>query len=69
MESRRVDPQIAPPKVNDYESFTTAIRNSGLVGLGGAGFPTAVKLTMKDLSIIRYPHYQRRRVRALYHRG
>ncbi len=47
-----VDPQIAPPKVNDYESFTTAIRNSGLVGLGGAGFPTAVKLTMKDLSII-----------------
>ena len=47
-----VDPQVAPPKVNDYESFTTAIRNSGLVGLGGAGFPTAVKLTMKDLSII-----------------
>ena len=47
-----VDPAIAPPKVNDYESFTTAIRNSGLVGLGGAGFPTAVKLTMKDLSVI-----------------
>ncbi len=47
-----VDPSIEPPKVNDYESFTTAIRNSGLVGLGGAGFPTAVKLTMKDLSII-----------------
>lgn len=47
-----VDPSIAPPQVTDYESFTTAIRASGLIGLGGAGFPTAVKLTMKDLSAI-----------------
>ncbi|WP_243165834.1 electron transport complex subunit RsxC [Anaerofilum hominis] len=50
--SQTVDPAIAPPAVTDYESFTTAIRASGLVGLGGAGFPTSVKLTMKDLSVI-----------------
>ena len=49
---KRQDPAIAPPAVTDYESFTTAIRASGLVGLGGAGFPTSVKLTMKDLSVI-----------------
>ncbi len=35
---------IAPPKVTDLESFLNAVRASGLVGLGGAGFPTSVKL-------------------------
>ena len=35
---------IAPPEVTDLESFIEAVRNSGIVGLGGAGFPTAVKL-------------------------
>ena len=34
---------IAPPKVDDFDSFVEAVRASGLVGLGGAGFPTAVK--------------------------
>ncbi len=43
---------IAPPKVNDYDSFVKAIAGSGLVGLGGAGFPTAVKLSPKDLTTI-----------------
>ncbi len=43
---------IAPPKVNDYDSFVKAIANSGLVGLGGAGFPTAVKLSPKNLTAI-----------------
>lgn len=38
------DESIAPPKINDLASFIEAIRASGLVGLGGAGFPTAVKL-------------------------
>lgn len=41
---------LTPPDVHDYESFLTAVSDSGVVGLGGAGFPTAVKLTVKDLS-------------------
>ncbi len=35
---------IEPPKVDSREDFIKAVRNSGLVGLGGAGFPTHVKL-------------------------
>ena len=38
------DPSIQPPKVNSLEDFTAAVRASGLVGLGGAGFPAHVKL-------------------------
>lgn len=45
-----VDKNIAPPEVTDYDSFIKAVRDSGSVGLGGAGFPTAVKLDIKDLS-------------------
>jgi len=43
-----VDEGIAPPEVSDYNSFIEAVRASGVVGLGGAGFPTAVKLDVKD---------------------
>lgn len=43
-----VDPSIAPPVVSDKESFVAAVRASGLVGLGGAGFPTHVKLNPKS---------------------
>lgn len=46
------DESIAPPEVSDFESFIAAVRVSGAVGLGGAGFPTAVKLGVKDLSVI-----------------
>ncbi len=35
---------------SDFSSFIEAVRESGVVGLGGAGFPTAVKLGVKDLS-------------------
>ena len=35
---------IAPPVVDDFDSFVSAVRESGVVGLGGAGFPTAAKL-------------------------
>lgn len=35
---------ITPPDVTDKESFLKAVRESGAVGLGGAGFPTHVKL-------------------------
>ncbi len=36
--------EIAPPDVHDLDSFIDAVKASGLVGLGGAGFPTSVKL-------------------------
>ncbi len=35
---------ITPPLVTDLDSLISAVKNSGVVGLGGAGFPTAVKL-------------------------
>ena len=35
---------IKPPKVDTREDLIKAVRDSGLVGLGGAGFPTHVKL-------------------------
>lgn len=38
------DPNLAAPVINDFASFIAAVRASGAVGLGGAGFPTAVKL-------------------------
>ena len=39
-----LDPGITPPVINSAEELCQAIRESGLVGLGGAGFPTANKL-------------------------
>ena len=39
-----LDESLEPPAVNDLDSFIAAVRESGVVGLGGAGFPTAVKL-------------------------
>lgn len=35
---------ITAPEVTDLTSFLAAVRSSGVVGLGGAGFPTAAKL-------------------------
>ena len=35
---------VTPPSVSDLDSFVAAVRESGIVGLGGAGFPTHVKL-------------------------
>jgi len=39
---------VKPPEVTDTKSFLDAVRASGLVGLGGAGFPTSVKLSVKE---------------------
>ncbi len=38
------DEALTPPAVNSREDLIEAIKNAGLVGLGGAGFPTHFKL-------------------------
>lgn len=43
------DPELQPPKLETMQDFLDAVRASGMVGLGGAGFPTVVKLTVKNL--------------------
>lgn len=50
--SQTLDPAIHPPEVHDLASFIEALSNSGIVGLGGAGFPTDVKVAPKNLSEI-----------------
>lgn len=47
------DPDIKPPIIEDFDSFRDAVFKSGLVGLGGAGFPTAVKLDAEKKGIIK----------------
>lgn len=47
-----VSESIAPPVITNYADFVEAVRRSGVVGLGGAGFPTAMKLSVKDLSSV-----------------
>ena len=37
---------VTPPQIDSKEDFLNAVRNSGVVGLGGAGFPAAAKLTV-----------------------
>jgi electron transport complex protein RnfC len=39
---------LAPPVVTDTAGFLQAVSDSGVVGLGGAGYPTAPKLTLKE---------------------
>ena len=39
-----VDESVVPPTVNDRQGLVEAIKAAGIVGLGGAGFPTHVKL-------------------------
>jgi len=38
-------PDVKPPVIQHRQDFVAAVRASGLVGLGGAGFPAHVKLT------------------------
>ena len=40
------DPSIKAPEVENLKDFLSAVRASGLVGLGGAGFPAHVKLNV-----------------------
>ena len=39
-----LDPKIKPPVIDSLETLSEAVKASGLVGLGGAGFPTHVKI-------------------------
>ena len=39
---------IVPPKITSKEEFIEAVKKSGTVGLGGAGFPTYAKLNVPD---------------------
>ena len=43
---------ITPPVVSDFKSFVEAVLQSGVVGLGGAGFPTFIKISVDDLNKI-----------------
>ena len=43
-----VSEEVKPPEVTDKEGFIKAVRESGACGLGGAGFPTHIKLATKS---------------------
>lgn len=42
---------VAPPTVQNRDELLTAIKESGMVGLGGAGFPTHVKFNVDPARI------------------
>ena len=46
------DPDIKPPVIESFADLSAAARAAGLVGLGGAGFPTSVKLDSKKLDVL-----------------
>ena len=46
-----MDENIKAPELTDFDSFIQAVRNSGVVGLGGAGFPTSVKLKVDPAKV------------------
>ena len=45
---QEVSEEVKPPVITDKESFIKAVRESGACGLGGAGFPTHMKLSPKE---------------------
>ena len=46
------DPSIKAPEITDFASLSGAARAAGLVGLGGAGFPTSVKLAPQNEDLL-----------------
>ncbi len=53
-ESIDFDKNITPPDALTPEMIRTLIKEAGIVGMGGAGFPTNVKLTPKNEANIDY---------------
>lgn len=49
---QRVHSSVKPPVVNTREDFLRTVRASGLVGLGGAGFPAHIKLNPRDVGAV-----------------
>ena len=50
---QEISDTVQPPDVHDVDTFVDAVRQSGSVGLGGAGFPTFVKFSINgDLSVV-----------------
>lgn len=47
-----ISEDIKVPVINSREDFINAVKESGVVGLGGAGFPTHIKLNPKNLDQI-----------------
>ncbi len=47
------DPEIKAPQLQSFDDFSAAVRASGLVGLGGAGFPAAVKFDAEKKGLIK----------------
>lgn len=43
-----VSEEVVPPTVTNKDELIAAVKNAGLVGLGGAGFPSYVKLMPKE---------------------
>ena len=46
---QEISEEVKVPEINSFEDFVKGARDSGLVGLGGASFPTHVKLNPKNL--------------------
>ncbi len=44
---QEISDEVRPPVINTKEEFIKAVRESGAVGLGGAGFPTHIKMNPK----------------------
>ena len=42
-----ISDEVTPPVITDKNSFIKAVRESGVCGMGGAGFPTHIKLNPK----------------------
>ncbi len=46
---QEVSEEVTVPKADTLEEFVAAVKNSGLVGLGGASFPTHIKFNPQNI--------------------